>query len=217
MIKILVADDHTIVRDGLKQILAETDDLRVLGEAANGQEVLQQVRKEAWDVLLLDISMPGKSGIELIKQLKKEKPTLHILVLTMHEEHQYAVRAFKAGALGYLTKNSASSQLVTAIRKVAGGGAYVSTALAERMALDLIPSTDEPPHTLLSDREYQIFQLIVSGKTISEIAQQLSISVKTVSTHKSRIMEKMHMTNQAELIRYALHHKLIDESPRTDD
>ena len=169
---------HTIpiIRDGLKQILAETDDLRVLGEAANGQEVLQQVR-------------------------------------TMQEEHQYAVRAFKAGALGYLTKNSAASQLVTAVRKVAGGGAYVKPGPGlTKMALDLIPSTDELPHTLLSDREYHIFQLIVSDKTISEIAQQLSISVKTVSTHKSRIMEKMHMTNHAELIRYALQHQLIDES-----
>ena len=211
MIKILVADDHAIVRDGLKQILAETDDLRVLGEAANGQEVLQKIRAEEWDVLLLDLSMPGKSGIELIKQLKKEKPNLHIVVLTMHEEHQYAVRAFKAGALGYLTKNSASSQLVTAIRKVAEGGAYVSPALAEKMALDLIPHTDVPPHTLLSDREYQIFQMIAAGQTISEIAHQLSISVKTVSTHKSRIMEKMQLTNQMELIRYALRHNLLDE------
>jgi two-component system invasion response regulator UvrY len=215
MIKILVADDHAIVRDGLKQILAETDDLRVLGEAANGQEVLQKSRAEAWDVLLLDLSMPGKSGIELIKQLKKEKPNLRILVLTMHEEHQYAVRALKAGAMGYLTKNSAASQLVAAIRKVAAGGAYVSPALAEKMALDLIPHTDVPPHTLLSDREYQIFQMIAAGQTISEIAQQLSISVKTVSTHKSRIMEKMQLTNQMELIRYALRHNLLDE-PATD-
>lgn len=213
MIKLLVADDHPIVRDGLKQILAETDDLGVLGEAANGQEVLQRVRAEDWDVLLLDLSMPGKSGIELIKQLKKERPKLRILVLTVHEEHQYAVRAFKAGAMGYLTKSSPSAQLIAAIRKVAGGGVYVSPVLAEKMALALMPTTEEPPHTLLSDREYEIFQMLVAGKTTTEIAQQFSISVKTVSTHKSRIMEKMQMTNQAELIRYALHHHLVNEPP----
>jgi Response regulator containing a CheY-like receiver domain and an HTH DNA-binding domain len=210
VIKLLLADDHAIVRDGLKQILSETEDLRVAGEATNGHEVLQRVREEDWGLVLLDMSMPGKSGIELIKQLKKERPKLRILVLSMHEEHQYAVRAFKAGAVGYLTKNSHSSQLLTAIRKVARGGAYVSPALAEKMALTLIPDTDAPPHTLLSDREYQIFRMIVSGKAISEIAAELSISAKTVSTHKSRIMKKLHMTNQTELIRYALQHHLID-------
>lgn len=213
MIKLLVADDHPIVRDGLKQILAETDDLCVLGEAANGQEVLQRVRAEDWDVLLLDLSMPGKSGIELIKQLKKEKPKLRILVLTIHEEHQYAVRAFKAGAMGYLTKSSPSAQLIAAIRKVAGGGVHVSPALAEKMVLTLMPTTEAPLHTLLSDREYEIFQMLVAGKTTTEIAHQFSISIKTVSTHKSRIMEKMQMTNQAELIRYALRHRLVDEPP----
>ena len=216
MIKLLLADDHAIMRDGLKQILAETDDLSVAGEAANGYEVLERVREESWDLVLLDMSMPGKSGIELIKQLKKERTGLRILVLSMHEEHQYAVRAFKAGAQGYITKNCPSPQLLAAIRKVARGGVYVSPALAERMALTLIPDIDAPRHTLLSDREYQIFRLIASGKAIGEIATELSISAKTVSTHKSRIMEKMQMTNQTELIRYALEHHLLGEPAYPD-
>ncbi|MGB7542879.1 MAG: response regulator transcription factor [Burkholderiales bacterium] len=212
MIRIVVADDHTIVREGLKQILSAAADLAVAGEAQNGQEVLQRVREMEFDLLLLDMSMPGKSGIELIKQVRIEKPKLHILVLSMHEEQQYAVRAIKAGAAGYITKESASAQLVSAIRKVAGGGAFISAAVAEQLALGAMPQTDGPPHTALSDREFQVFRLLVSGKAVSDIAGQLNLSVKTVSTHKARIMHKMNMSNQTELIRYAISHRLVDDS-----
>lgn len=211
MIKVLLADDHAIVRDGLKQILADTDDLAVAGEAADGYEVLRKIREQDWDVIVLDISMPGRSGLELIREIKSEKPGLPILILSMHQEEQYALRALRAGASGYLTKESDAEQLISVIRKIARGGVFVSPAMAEHLARDLMPSTESPPHTLLSDREYQIFRLIVSGQSISEIADKLSLSVKTVSTHKTRIMQKMNMTNQTELIRYAIKYKLLDE------
>jgi len=215
MIRIVIADDHTIVRDGLKQILSAAADLAIAGEAQNGQEVLQRVRELEFDVLLLDMSMPGKSGIELIKQVRTEKPKLRILILSMHEEHQYAVRAIKAGAAGYLTKESASAQLVSAIRKVAGGGAFISGAVAEQLALGAMPQSDRPPHTSLSDREFQVFRLLVSGHAVSDIGRQLNLSVKTVSTHKARIMHKMNMNNQTELIRYAISHRLVDDPDAT--
>ncbi len=211
MIRIVLADDHTIVREGLKQVLSAAPDLSIVGEAQNGHEVLQRVRELEFDVLLLDMSMPGRSGIELIKQVRGEKPKLRILVLSMHQEPQYAVRAIKAGASGYLTKESASAQLVSAIRKVAGGGAFITDAVAEQLALGAMPQTEGPPHNALSDREFQVFRLLVSGKTVSDIAAELSVSVKTVSTHKARIMQKMSMSNPAELIRYALRHRLIDD------
>lgn len=211
MIKVLLADDHAIVRDGLKQILADTEDLAVAGEAADGHEVLKKLREQDWDIIVLDISMPGRSGLELIREIKNEKPGLPILILSMHQEEQYALRALRAGASGYLTKESDAEQLISVIRKVAKGGVFVSPAMAEHLARDIMPSTENPPHTLLSDREYQIFRLIVSGQSISEIADKLSLSVKTVSTHKSRIMQKMNMTNQTELIRYAIKHGLLDE------
>ena len=164
------------------------------------------------NVVLLDLSMPGRSGIELIKQVRAEKPKLPILVLSMHQEHQYAVRAIKAGAAGYLTKESAAAQLVTAIRKVAGGGAFVTPAVAERLVLDAMPRGDGPLHERLSDREFQVLRLLVAGQTVSEVAGQLNLSVKTVSTHKARIMEKMNLSNPTELIRYAIQHGLIDDS-----
>lgn len=214
MIRVLIADDHMIVREGLKQLLSSAPDLAVIGEAQNGQEVLQRVRQDEFDVLLLDMSMPGRSGIELIKQVRGEKPKLRVLVLTMHEEGQYAVRAIKAGAAGYLTKDSASVQLVAAIRKVAAGGVFISPVVAEQFALGAMPGTDGPPHTALSDREYQVFEMLVAGKTVTDIAERLNLSVKTVSTHKARIMQKMNMTNQAELIRYAIGHRLV-ENPDT--
>jgi len=213
VIRVLLADDHAIVRAGLKEILADTGDVTVAGEATNGQEVMAQVRAQDFDVAVLDMSMPGRSGIELIKQVKDEKPKLRILVLTMHSEEQYAVRALKAGASGFLTKEAAADQLVAAIRKVAGGGAYVSPETAERLVLDAAPRAEAAPHTLLSDREFQVLQMIAGGKTVGEIAKKLSLSVKTVSTHKTRILHKMGLANQAELIRYALEHKLLDESP----
>ena len=211
MIRVLLADDHTIVRAGLRELLADTGDIVVAGEAGNGQEVLARIREHDYDVLVLDMSMPGRSGIELIKQVKGEKPKLRVLVLSMHGEAQYAVRALKAGASGYLTKESATDQLVAAIRRVAGGGAFFSPETAERLALDYDRPADAPPHSLLSDREFQVFQLIVSGKSVTEIARDLVLSVKTVSTHKTRILEKMSLSNQAELVRYAVRHKLIDE------
>jgi DNA-binding NarL/FixJ family response regulator len=193
-------------------LLAAADDLTVVGDAQNGAEVLKLVRELQFDVLLLDMSMPGKSGIELIKQARSEKPKLRILVLSMHEEEQYAVRALKAGAAGYLTKESASAQLVAAIRKVAAGGAFISAAVAEQFALGAMAQSDGPPHTALSDREYQVFEMLVAGKSITDIAERLNLSVKTVSTHKARIMQKMSMTNQTELVRYAIAHRLVDDT-----
>lgn len=212
MIRILIADDHTILRDGLKQILSECRDMVVAGEADNGLEALKKVREEQWDVLVLDMSMPGKSGIELVKQIKGEKPKLPILILSMHKEDQYAVRTLKAGASGYLCKDSASAQLVSAIRKVAGGGLFISPEVAEKLAHGLRPMSDAPPHTLLSDREYQVFMMLVQGQGLTEIAADLNLSVKTVSTHKTRIQEKMNADNLSVLIKYAIKHDLLDEA-----
>ena len=211
MIRIVIADDHTIVREGLKQVLSAAADLSVVGEAQNGHEVLERVRELDFEVLLLDMSMPGRSGIELIKQVRGEKPKLRILVLSMHQEQQYAVRAIRAGAAGYLTKDSASAQLVSAIRKVATGGAFITDAVAQQLALGAMPQVEGLPHQALSDREFQVFRELVSGKAVSDIAAELNLSVKTVSTHKARIMEKMSMSNPAELIRYAIHHRLVDD------
>jgi len=210
VIRVLLADDHTIVRAGLKEILADTGDITVAAEATNGQEVMARIRAQDYDVAVLDMSMPGRSGIELIKQVKDEKPKLRILVLTMHSEEQYAVRALKAGASGYLTKDSAAEQLVAAIRKIAAGGAYFSLETAERLVLEAAPRAEAAPHTLLSDREFQVLQLIAGGQSVGGIAKRLALSVKTVSTHKTRILQKMGLANQAELIRYALEHKLLD-------
>ena len=211
MIRIVVADDHTIVREGLKQLLGAAGDLEVVGEASDGGQVMERVRALDFELLLLDMSMPGRSGIELIKLVRAEKPKLRILILSMHEESQYAVRAIRAGAAGYLTKESASKQLVEAIRKVAAGGAFISAEVAQQLALGAMPDAEGPPHAALSDREFQIFRMIADGLSVSDIAARLSLSVKTVSTHKSNILRKMNMTTQAELIRYALTHALVDE------
>jgi DNA-binding NarL/FixJ family response regulator len=212
MIRVVIADDHTIVREGLRQLLQASVDFDIVSEARNGHEVIQRVRELDFDVLLLDMSMPGKSGMELIKQVKSERPRLRILVLSMHQEHQYAVRAIKAGASGYLTKESASSQLAAAIRKVASGGAFISAEVAEQLALGAMPQAEGLPHTALSDREYQVFRLLVSGKTVSDIGEELNLSVKTISTHKARLLQKMGVANQTELVHYAIRHRLIDES-----
>lgn len=211
MIRVVIADDHRILREGLKQLLQSAPDLTVVGEAGDGHEVLAQVRGTDFDVLLLDMSMPGKSGMELIRQVKAERPKLRVLVLSMHEEHQYAVRSIRAGASGYLTKESAALELVAAIRKVAGGGAYISAEVAEQLALASMPRAEGPPHTLLSDREYQAFRRLVAGAAVTQIAGDLNLSVKTVSTHKARLMEKLGVGNQAELIHYALKHRLSDD------
>jgi len=210
MIRIVIADDHSIIREGIKQTLSSAADLTIIGEAQNGYEVIQHVRTADFEVLLLDLSMPGRSGIELIKQVHGEKPKLRIFVFSMHQEHQYAVRALKSGASGYLTKDSNSAQLLAAIRKVAGGGAFISPDVAEQFALNAMPHADQPPHKTLSDREFQILNWLVSGNTVSDIARQLSLSVKTVSTHKARLLQKMNMHNQTELIHYAINHHLID-------
>ena len=212
MIRIVVADDHTIVREGLKQLLAAAGDLEVVGEAQDGHEVMKRVRELDFDLLLLDMSMPGKSGIELIKQVRAEKPKLRILILSMHEERQYAIRAIRAGASGYLTKESASRQLVEAIRKVASGGAFISAEVAEQLALGAMPDAKGALHESLSDREFQVFRMLAEGKSVSDIAERLHLSVKTVSTHKANILQKMRMETVGDLIRYALAHRLVEES-----
>lgn len=209
MINVLIADDHPVVVQGLKQIVAETSDIVIKGEAGNGKEVLQQVRTGRWDVVVLDVTMPGTHGLDLLKQLKAHDPKLRILVLSMHPEDDYAVRLLRAGASGYLSKRSVSDQLVEAIRKVAQGGKYVSPALAEKLVFDLDIDPDDLPHKRLSDREFQVFCLIASGMTVTEIAEELSLSVKTVSTYRARILDKMNMQRNAELTRYAIEHELV--------
>lgn len=208
MIRIAIADDHMVVRQGLKQILSESAGFLLVGEAANGHEAIALVRERAIDVLILDLSMPGRSGIELIAQIKSEKARLPMLVLSMHDEEQYAVRAIKAGASGYLTKASASEELVVAVRKIAKGGLYITSTVAERLAQALTEGGPLERHKLLSDREFQIFELIVAGKSVSDIAAELCISSKTVSTYKARVHQKMQMTSTAALIHYAIEHGL---------
>lgn len=210
MTRVLLADDHAIIRDGVKQILADTEDLSVVGEAANGNELLRLLAERECDVLVLDISMPGKNGLELIKLIRQYKPRLPILVFSMHQEEQYALRALHAGASGYLTKESDGELLITAIRKVAAGGVVVSEKVAEMLARERMPQPSDEPHTRLSDREYQIFEKIIFGTRPTDIASELNLSIKTVSTHKSRILQKMNMSADAELIRYAIAKGLID-------
>jgi DNA-binding NarL/FixJ family response regulator len=210
MLRILVADDHPVVRRGLSQIIGETSDMVVADEATSGQEVLGKVRESRYDVVLLDITMPGMHGLDVIKQLSKESPRLPILVLSIHPEEQYAVRALRAGAAGYLTKDRAPNELLGAIRKISTGGKYVSPSLAERLAYNLEAGEEQSPHKTLSDREYQVMCMIATGKTATEIARELSLSVKTVSTYRSRILEKMKMKNNAELTHYAIRNRLVD-------
>ena len=213
MIRILIADDHAILRAGLKHILSECGDIVVAGEAGNGNDALAMARAGGWDAMVVDISMPGKNGIELIRQIRQENLGLPILVLSMHKEDIYAVRAFKAGASGYLCKDNAEPQLERAIRKVAAGELFISPTVAEKLAVGMLQgvTAETPPHTRLSDREYQIFQSIAAGEGLTEIARRLNLSVKTVSTHKTRILEKMNLANTAELIHYAVRHGLVDD------
>jgi DNA-binding NarL/FixJ family response regulator len=210
MIRIVLADDHAIVREGLKQILATQPDFEVVGEAADGTQVMQQVREHEFDLLLLDLSMPGRSGMELIRLVKAEKPRVRILVLSMHQETQYAVRAIKSGASGYLTKESASAELAQALRKIAAGGAYVTAEVAQQLALGAMPGHEAAPHEALSAREFEVFRHLAVGASVTEIAQQLHLSVKTVSTHKTNLMHKLGVHNPAELVRYAIRHGLAD-------
>ncbi len=209
MIKILVADDHTIVREGLKQIVGEVDDMAVADEAGNGQEALSKIREGEYDVVLLDISMPGRSGLEILKDIRAERPKLPVLILSMHSEEQYAIRALRAGASGYLTKASAPDELIGAIRKVSRGRKYVTASLAEKLALELDADTRKPPHETLSDREYQVMLMLAAGKSVTEIADELCLSVKTISTYRSRILEKMNMKKNAELTLYAVQNHLV--------
>ncbi len=210
MIRVLIADDHAIVRQGLKQILSETDDLLVAGEADDGAQALHLARQCAWDVFLLDVSMPNRNGIDTLKQLKKEFPRLPVLILSMHPEEQYAVRALKAGASGYLTKQSAPEQLVTAIRQVANGKKFLSPAVAQQLAEAITENTEKVPHQRITDREYQVLTLIASGKTLTQVADTLNLSVATVGTYRARLLEKMGLKSTAELIRYGLEHGLTD-------
>jgi len=207
MIRILIADDHPIVRQGLKQIISEEPAMQVLGEAQNSQEVLELVRKKNWDVVVLDITMPGRSGLDVLKELKTHRPRLPILILSVHPEDQYALRVLKAGASGYLTKESAPDVLVTAIRKVVAGRRYISATLAEKLAGELVGEPG-PVHERLSDREFQIMCMIARGKSLKEIAGELFLSPKTVSTYRGRILEKMAMASNAELTRYLIEHHL---------
>ncbi|WP_256079162.1 response regulator transcription factor [Massilia sp. YIM B04103] len=210
VIKVFIADDHAIVREGLKQILADTKDIVVAGEAENGLDAVKLFRKSGCQVLLLDISMPDRSGIEVLKQVKKEKPELAVLMLSMHREDQYAIRSLKAGAAGYLTKQSAPKELVTAIRQVASGLKYISPALAQELANHVGEDHEAALHEALSDREYQTLTMIASGKTVGTIAKELSLSVKTVSEYRARLLVKMKLKNSAELTHYAIKNQLIE-------
>ena len=211
IIKVLIADDHAIVREGLRQILADTRDIVVAGDAENGSDAVRMARRGDCDVLLLDISMPDRSGIDVLKQIKKEAPKLAVLMLSMHREDQYAIRSLKAGAAGYLNKQSAPAELVDAIRQVAAGKKYVSPALAQELANQVgDENRDVPPHETLSDREYQTLIMIASGKTVSEIAAELTLSVKTISMYRSRLLQKMKMRHNAELTHYAIKNNLVE-------
>ena len=209
-IHVLIADDHAIVRQGLRLILSETDDLVVAGEAEDGADAMLLARQQHWDVFLLDVTMPNRDGIDTLKQLKKEFPRAPVLILSMHPEEQFAVRALKAGASGYLNKQSAPEQLVTAIRQVAMGKKYVSAAVAQQLANAISDDSDKPPHERITDREYQVLSLIASGKTLTQVAETLNLGVATVSTYRARLLEKMGLRSTAELIRYGLEHGLVE-------
>jgi DNA-binding NarL/FixJ family response regulator len=210
MIKILIADDHGIIRKGIKQILSRTSDIEVTAEASTGQEALEKIWTSHFDLVILDISLPGRNGLEILKQIKSQKPKLPVLILSMYPEEQYAVRVLRAGASGYLTKESDKNELVEAIRRIAEGKKYITPSLAEKLASELEPSNDKALHERLSDREYHILCLIAKGKSSNEIAEELALSVKTVSTHRARVLEKMGMKSNAELTYYAVQSKLVE-------
>lgn len=209
MIRVLIADDHAVVREGLKEIVTQNPDMAVAGEASNGHEVLEFVRKQDCDLVLLDLAMPGKDGVDTLKELRLVRPHLPVLILSVYPEDQYAVRLLRAGATGYLTKESAPEELVAAIRKVSRGGRFVSEALGEQLAFLLGSPTDRPPHEALSDREFRVMLMLASGKTATEVAEALCLSVKTISTYRSRALRKMNMRNNAEFSFYAVKHGLL--------
>lgn len=208
--RILLTDDHAVVREGLKLILADHFKRATFGEARNAQEAFARVSREAWDVAVLDVTMPGPSGLEVLKEMKRLRPRMPVLILSMHPEDQFAVRMLKTGAAGYLTKESASQELVDAIEKVIAGRRYISSSLAERMASYLDKDVQKLPHERLSDREFLVLRMIASGKTVGQIAQELSLSVKTISTYRARLLEKMDMKNNSELTHYAIQRGLVE-------
>jgi two-component system, NarL family, invasion response regulator UvrY len=208
--KILIADDHAVVRHGLKQILGGIPELSLVGEADNGEMALDKVRAENWDVLVLDMSMPGRGGLDILKDVRRERPQTRVLVLSMHPEDQFAVRLLKAGASGYLTKESAPEELISAVRKVMTGGKYVSATLAEKLAFDVDRDADQPLHETLSDREFQVLRMMASGQTVQQIADELLLSAKTISTYRARVLEKLKLKSNAELIYYAIQNRLVE-------
>ena len=211
MKRILIVDDHEVVRDGVKRIFDEQEPgMAVFGEASNGPDALRLVREEAWDVVVLDLTLDDRSGLEVLKELKQIRPKIPVLILSMHSEEQYARRAFKAGAAGYTTKDSPRAELVKAVNRVIEGGRYVSPAMAEKLIVDIERGSDKPVHETLSDREFEVMRLIASGKTVGEIAELLSLSDKTISTYRARLLEKMRMKTSAELTHYAVQNKLVD-------
>jgi two-component system, NarL family, invasion response regulator UvrY len=207
--KVLIADDHPVVRQGLKQILALDSDVAVVGEAKNGAEALDLARRLEWDVAILDYSMPGRSGVDLLKEFKREYPRRPVLILSMYPEELHATRVLKAGGAGYINKESASEELVAALRKVMAGGKYVSAALAEKLAFELAPDSQKPLHETLSDREYRVMWLLASGKQINQIAKEMFLSPNTVSTYRARILRKLQLANNAQLVQYAIQNQLI--------
>jgi DNA-binding NarL/FixJ family response regulator len=210
MIRVMFTEDHAIVREGLKQILADTKDIVVAGEASDGDEALEKIRTGDYDVVVMDISMPGKNGLDTMKEIKEIRPALPVLILSMYPEDVYAIRSFRAGASGYLSKESAPTELITAIRKVASGGKYISALLAEKLVVNLGDDAGKPLHEKLSEREYQILCMIASGKTGKQIAAELTLSAKTVSTYRTRILEKMDLKNNSELTHYAIQNGLTE-------
>jgi DNA-binding NarL/FixJ family response regulator len=213
MIHLLIADDHAIVRRGLRQIVAEDPELVISGEASNARELMPLLRERTCDVLLLDLGLPDRSGLEVLAELRERRPNLPVLVLSMHPEEQFGVRLLRAGAAGYLSKESAPEELIRAIRKVHRGGKYVSPSLAEKLAFSLGPGGERPPHEDLTEREFEVLCLIASGKTVTQVAEALTLSVKTVSTYRARLLEKMSLHNNAELMSYALRHGLLPGQP----
>ena len=209
MIQVIIADDHPVMRHGIKRILEEEADMQVIGEAANGQELLQRIEQSSCDCVLLDIGMPGRDGLDALSYIRRNYPKLPVLILSVYPEDQFGPRVLKSGAAGYMNKESACDQLVKAIRKVCTGGKYVSPALAEKIAGDLAADNNVPPHEKLSSREYQVMRLIASGKTVGQIARELCLSEKTISTHRARILEKMEMKNNAQLTYYGIHNNLV--------
>jgi DNA-binding NarL/FixJ family response regulator len=210
MIRILIADDHVLFREGLKQILGKHKELRVIDEAGSGNEAMQKILHSDCDVIILDISMPGRSGLDILAEIRKVKPELPVLIVSMHPEDQYAVRVLRAGASGYLTKESAASELISAIHKIASGGRYISPSVAERLADAIERDREEAPHHALSNREFQVMRMLAAGKTLKEIAEDLILSEKTITTYRARILEKMDLRNNVELSHYAIKHELLD-------